>query len=293
MNFPSIQQVRHLVAYMQEKGEGAHLYRGTIKIHGTNARITYTEDGMTFGSRNIDNLTEGHYGFVEWAKSTDDLPVSKEVSKPYTVYGEWAGEGIQAGIPYPKTFFPFAVYEHKTECWYSDGILDTPSGQGWYAISTFPTYFVDIDFSDEQRCTETIEKLMEIVAEIDEECPVAKHLHNCKVHGEGMVFVPMSSLNPAHGFKLKGERHKTTKVKKEINPDITSLRELKEVVVTESRLTQGLEHVPLDRKNTGKFVQWVIADIQKEDADLLLDFDPRLVNKAFSRDIAQWFLDRA
>ena len=36
------------------------------------------------------------------------------------------------------------------------------------------------------------------------------------------------------------------------------------MMTTEARLKQGLEEVGLDKKNTGKFVKWIVADVEKE-----------------------------
>ena len=73
-------------------------------------------------------------------------------------------------------------------------------------------------------------------------------------------------------FKSKGVKHSVVKVREKptIAPEVlSSIAEFVEYAVTENRLDQGLEALdelghPLEPKSTGKFIQWVIADVQKE-----------------------------
>lgn len=90
----------------------------TEKIHGFNARFGWTRQGEIWaGSRNqvvyrvTDSFEEGvpHglQGFVEWSMS-----VVHRLYLGVTVFGEWAGKGIQKGIDYgEKRFYLFGMME--------------------------------------------------------------------------------------------------------------------------------------------------------------------------------------
>jgi hypothetical protein len=281
MNFPSVDQFRHVVKFMKDRGVQRETFRGTVKIHGTNARITVNEDdSRTYGSKNQDGLASGHYGFVEWAQSHTGI-VALSAQKPYTIYGEWAGKGIMAGVPYEKQFFPFAVFSEKTGLWNFDDVVNHT-----VVVSDFPVEIIDVYLDDIDRASS---RLMEIVNQVELECPVAKSF-GFAIPGEGYVFTPVGSKNPGFGFKVKGERHSTTKVKNFNTVKIDGLDEFVSATATEARFKQALEEVGVDIRLTGKFIKWVLADVEKEDLDLLPEgADKRPYMKKVGTTAAQWY----
>lgn len=87
-------------------------YIVTEKVHGTNARFGRDENGVPWaGSRNL-TIAEGdpagwkrtdHQGFLGFAA---DLVTTLQPG--VTIYGEWAGKGVQKGIDYgDKAFYLF------------------------------------------------------------------------------------------------------------------------------------------------------------------------------------------
>lgn len=303
--FPSIQNARNLDATLRYMGMNYVVFEGTVKVHGTNARITYHNNGsVVYGSRNEDGLTGGHFGFVEWAKSNHELMSVNDVSFPYTVYGEWAGKGIQAGIPYEKVFIPFALRD-KFGWMYPRKIK--VSGQALkdvYPVDMFGTYQTvwtkEAGFNAEQ--------ILSIVEEVEKSCPVAAHFGFPGSVGEGVVFTPTYNHspyvsvkdgfvhNPSYSLKAKGEKHavaKSNQFKKEVDSNIAAFAEQ---LATEARYEQGIQELGLafDKKSTGTFVKWVQEDVQKEEGDLLEDInEPQAVLKLVGNKAARWFLERA
>ena len=73
-------------------------------------------------------------------------------------------------------------------------------------------------------------------------------------------------------FKVKGDKHSVTKVKKlaSVDPEkLESIDKFLEYAVTENRLQQGVDEVGLDMKLVGQYIGWVNRDINKEEGDTL------------------------
>jgi hypothetical protein len=54
------------------------------------------------------------------------------------------------------------------------------------------------------------------------------------------------------------------------------------------------KHGSIDRKYTGELIGWVLADIEKENLDMVQasGFDMKMINKDASAIIRQWFFKR-
>jgi len=95
-----------------------------------------------------------------------------------------------------------------------------------------------------------------------------------------------------HRFKVKGEKHSSSKVKTLAAVDtekLNSITEFVEYAVTDSRFNQALENVfpnnePVDTKKLGDVIRWVVNDIIKEETDTLASngLEPKDVNKYIS-----------
>jgi hypothetical protein len=118
--------------------------------------------------------------------------------------------------------------------------------------------------------------------------------------GEGIVWTfkePSGTLR----FKVKGEKHSSSKVKTLAAVDtekLSSIDAFVELVVTDTRLNQGIEQVftiesvEPTKKETGVFVKWVTSDIIKEELDTLSDngLEPKDVMGRCSKKAAQWYM---
>lgn len=272
-------------------------FKGTVKLHGTNAGIVKYADGTTeFQSRdNVLSLTFDNIGFMNTlsAKNLDFLFDGIEFSDYISVYGEWCGGNIQAGVALsglPKMFVIFACKVDDEWVNYTRSDKD----QGIYNVLDFPTFEVTIDFNQPELIQN---RLIELTEAVEAECPVGKHFGVSGI-GEGIVFTSIYEGNQ-YTFKSKGEKHSVSKVKKLASVDVELLNSMNEFVdyaVTENRLNQGLEvmrrnQLEITQKNTGEFLRWIVADITKEETDVMEKngLDQKKLNPLISTKARQWY----
>jgi hypothetical protein len=276
--FPSIGQYRNTVKLVRERSQydGVPLptirFYGSVKLHGTNAAVGFTETGEMFCQSRTAIITPeaDNYGFAKWATENRSMfpPLKSSV-----IYGEWCGQGIKRGVAVgdlPKMFVPFAVRTNGR--WWTPSEMKTFFFNSWSCcIYDFPTWEIDIDFS---RPEEFQNYLGELTQAVENECPVGKALGVSGV-GEGIVWwaETRNDFNTdGLYFKVKGEKHSETKVKVLAAVDlekISNIRVLVETIVTPHRMEKKLQELglPLDIKNTGAFLKAVTADVMKEEAD--------------------------
>nr|DAI89624.1 MAG TPA: RNA ligase 2 [Caudoviricetes sp.] len=276
-------------------------FKGTVKIHGTNAGVVLHKNGqLDFQSRErVLSLEQDNAGFMLAMLNTNWIGVLERFNfnEYVAVYGEWCGGNIQKGVAInglPKMFIIFGI--KIDDVW-----IDLPAdfhnnGINIYNILQFPTYEIDIDFNNPELSQN---KLIELTMAVEEECPVGKFFGVSGI-GEGIVWTSVD--NEDFKFKSKGEKHSASKVKTLNAVDTESLEGLKEFVdlaVTENRLEQGIQYLTemgfsLDQKSTGQFLGWMVKDIIKEETDTIVanQFDVKKVKSAVSNKARIWFLNR-
>lgn len=285
--FDSIEAFKHAIKNVRDYANRHSVpvptlkFKGTVKLHGTNAGIGYfpKTDTFTVQSRErILTINSDNFGFAMWVsgsaqikKLMDTYAEQYPFAESIYIYGEWAGPGIQkgvgiSGIP-EKSFFVFDVVVDGESMFYKP--LDFVSGNRVYFITDFPSWEIEIDFN---RPELSQNQLVDITLAVEAECPVAKALGVSGI-GEGVVW-----KNNETGviFKVKGEKHSSTKVqtvKQIAETDITlynAMNDFVDAVCSESRLQQGitkLSEMGLDTsaKNTGAYIKWVVQDVLKEE----------------------------
>ena len=157
-----------------------------------------------------------------------------------------------------------------------------------FNILDFETYSMDVDFNMPQLSQNA---LAEITTKVEKECPVAKRFGIDNGLGEGVVW-STTYKGKNYRFKVKGQKHSVTKVKKLASVDVEKLNSIKEFVdyaVTENRVNQGVQIIfgssdNIDRKKMGDFLRWVISDITNEEGDTMKenDLSSKDVNKHIS-----------
>ncbi len=342
IKFPSIEQFRTIVSNvlrhfnfvgLDEAGEAIYdqtlpkptlKFKGTVKLHGTNAAVSFSfgcskEDSEYWAQsrENIITVENDNAGFAffveskkevfkEFAKQIDSLNLFDVRDNIVTIYGEWCGGNIQKGVGIsnlPKSFFIFGVKvspkaldaegNAKPAYWIPYHYLKSPD-DNIYNILDFPTYEIEIDFNMPQLVQN---KLSELTLAVEEECPVAKAFGFSGI-GEGIVWT--TELNgTVHRFKVKGEKHSSSKVKTLANVNVEKLESIQAFVdyaVTESRFKQGLENVfpneePINVKKMGDLIRWVVTDITKEETDTLVEnnLEPKDVNSQISGKVREMF----
>lgn len=265
-------------------------FTATTKLHGTNAGICYTpEKGIVAQKRSSllpTDALSGHFGFnqfvqVEKREFFEDLmqKMYKVYCKPQqqiTIYGEWAGIGVQKSVgisELPKGFYIFdcKVYDPITELqeWIdiSHLIFDTDKV---FNIYNFPTWTLDIDFNQPAMFQN---KLIEITEKIEKECPVSKKLGIANGLGEGAVWTCYWN-GDKYIFKVKGEKHSVSKVKKlaSVDPEVVkSIHDFIEYACTPNRINQGIQEVNAkEKRDMPALLKWVANDIISEETDTLV-----------------------
>ena len=313
-------------------------FRGTVKLHGTNSGIGYYFNNPTDywcqSRENIITPEKDNAGFATFVYSKRDVFFSifdnvtawllqngYDLSKyeGAVIYGEWCGGNIQSGVSInglPKMLVVFHIKllaidtgveqddanEERIGNLYlpEAAVMDTigyDSENHIYNTYHFDNYEIEIDFNEPEQKTN---ELIAITDAVEKCCPVGKHFGNEGI-GEGVVWV---SVTPPYTggnymFKVKGEKHSSSKVKKTASVDIekvASIKECVEQIVTENRLRQGLEHMTMNGlaytpENTGAFLKWVANDCIKEELDTIIGsgLEVKEVSGAISRKAREWY----
>jgi len=340
IKFPSIEQFRTVVSNvnrhfnfvgLDENGEAIYdptlpkptiTFKGTVKLHGTNAGVSYNQNnGLWAQSReNIITIEKDNAGFAFFVESKKDVffelmaqvmdkvfPWIDPTKNTITIYGEWCGGNIQKGVGIcnlPKSFFIFGVKvtpHTETEeelranpAYWVDSTYLRDNDNGIYNIDDFPTYSMDIDFNMPQLVQN---ELSELTIAVEEECPVAKAFGFSGI-GEGIVW-SAEFKGVVHRFKVKGEKHSSSKVKTLAAVNVEKLEGIQKFVdyaVSESRFNQAIENVfpndePIDVRKMGDVIRWVVNDVIKEEMDTMVEnqVEPKEVNKYISAKVREMF----
>lgn len=269
-------------------------------------------------------------GFMGSPDYEAERPHAKE-AHTVAIYGEWCGGSIQKGVALnqlPKQFVIFGikflragkVIENGEEV---DGQISTwlmpwdlklafdkhiavwlPPEALVRCIEDFPTWQVDIDFNEPHLVQN---KLAELTQAVEDECPFGKTfgvtgtgegiVWTC-IGGTGMVGIRTDDLV----FKVKGEKHSVTKVKKLAAVDIEKVNSIKtcaELVGTPARFEQALDFLKrtnpgvdvLDNRYIGQFLKWINEDVAKEETDTITGngLEVKEVTKAVGDLAKVWF----
>lgn len=348
IKFPSIEQFRNAIRNVSDTAQWTGRdesgtptynrtvtkpvlkYRGTVKLHGTNAGIVVdvNEPNIVFQSRERElSITSDNAGFMLYMSSkTEQInDMVKQIVSRYrsrltgipkavAIFGEWCGGNIQSGVALvelPKMFCIFAVK-----------LLDGKDAEGntigeWIDIESikdleypddrifnilrFGSWDVEIDF---ERPEFHQNDLVDITTTVEAECPAAKHFGVTGV-GEGVVWqcVQPGWYSSSYWFKVKGEKHSSSKVKKLASVDVEAIKAVEdfvEMAITESRLEQGLQNLineqqkPFDMTSLGDFIRWVFNDAVKEETDTIVanQLNPKALGGPIANKARKWYIDK-
>jgi len=272
---------------------------GTVKLHGTNTSICLENDKL-YSQAKRDIISTGHYGFSEYAQYYQkefkelfkELFPIQEKDAIYTIFGEWAGTNIKKGVAIckipEKSFFIFSasvsnigdkVDENGDPMWEktwhsSMHLFLSCKIPRCYSIYDFPNWTIEIDLNNPKLVQNN---LIDITNKVEEQCPVALKLGFEGV-GEGVVWHTFHKGNQ-YRFKVKGEKHSVTKVKKLVSVDVEKLAKIKDAIeylVTKPRLDQAIfeivpAHQEATRKHTGDILRWIANDIKLEENGTLIE----------------------
>lgn len=302
-------------------------FTASVKIHGTNAAVTLTKNGDLEVQRRSGLITpnQDNYGFAAWVLENEKSfrfvlePLLKyfinEVGcEQVTLFGEFAGKGVQSKVAVsdlPKMFyiFDFAVSKNNLDG-LEDVLFATDIPQGLHLLRGLPEVddvIINLtarspEYQNKPFIVDTeqphlfLDAITPIVDAIGAECPVAKEF-GVAGFGEGLVFTGVYQ-GKVYRFKIKDSRHKVSKIREVAVVDeveLASLQEFVEHTCTEIRLKQGLEliasNTPLDIKNMGSYIKWVVQDILREESDLIQtkQIDTKKATKLISTKAREYF----
>lgn len=339
IKFPSIEQFRNIVADinrtynfvgLDETGEAIYdiskpkpvlTFKGTVKLHGTNAGVCFNMlEGMWVQSReNIITPEKDNAGFAFFVETNRGafqnlfydimLRLNLDTNQnTISIYGEWAGKGIQKSVAIAnldKSFFIFGVKitphpkdenDKPVAYWVDSSYLKCPEAR-IFNIEDYKTYSIDIDFNNPQLVQNQI---IDMTIDVENECPVGKEFGHEGI-GEGIVFSHMASDGKVYRFKSKGTKHSNSKVKTLKEVDDVKLNNIIKVanqVCTASRLEQMLTQScnilnggTIERKYLGDYIRLVINDIIKEESDVIAEagLEPKDINSKVSERCRLYF----
>lgn len=306
VKWPTITDLRHLiartekdpnVAALAQQHRGGIAFRGKVKLHGANHAVTALPDGSFIPqSRNI-VLKPGSGGFAAWARERGDyftglfqrataqqqatpLRSSAKAESGLTVFGEWAGPGVQKGSSVAVGQLPehiFAVFgvayaplirgssltiivEPETILGLLGGPTALPRGMHvipWHAEART---VLDVLAPSSRTFVQAARAIDRLVAEIDKEDPWVRDTFGVRGPGEGIVWYPMDLCDSAGGidadlfadfaFKTKGLEHQMLSQRRGSATPIPSCidaisvarspEDFAEMVCSRPRMLQGL-----------------------------------------------------
>lgn len=280
------------------------VYRGKIKLHGTNAGVRVESDGTVYaqsresdvGITDVDSGNPDNAGFAAWVRENAKWFRDRAYKTGTTVFfGEWCGQGINKGCAIHqigrKVFAIFAVQydegleDHRSLMVDPDQIMDQFTGRDLPEdIYILPWYGdeITINYADRANIEAAIEIINAEIEKVEHLDPWVKEVFDADGIGEGIVYYPITD-NVHEGFedrevitrpmfKAKGEKHKVQRTKNkqavQIDPDVlASIEEFVAAFVTEARCEQGVAAAcdgSFAPNLTGKFLGWMGKDVEKE-----------------------------
>ncbi len=326
LKFPSIDQFRHAVHAVKKRAtytgtdtEGNPTYdhsvilptltfKGTVKLHGTNAGIVLRNGVVTYQSREQElALTRDNAGFMNAMQSQPVDELFRRVVECYAhsenptiaIYGEWCGQGIQKKVAIAelsKRFVIFAIKVDDNWLRFENADLNIP-GSVFYSVHSFPTWTMDINF---ERPEEAQNAMVEITEAVEAQCPVAMAFDVDGI-GEGVVWWCIEDGYRDIQFKVKGDKHSVSRVDKLASVDVEKVKTVHDFcdrTVTEARLEQGLGvllnelRLPLEMTSMGAFIKWVHSDIVKEETDTMTanGLDQKSIGSGVANAARKWFV---
>lgn len=278
-------QVRKFTHHYPELVEGGVVtYRPKVKLHGTNAAIQIHPDGTVVAQSRTNVITprNDNMGFASWVEANKEFWAEKATTDGVVVFGEWCGRGIQSGVAVseiPKTFAIFAAQsmQYPEYVTYEPDLLAAfapkPGGHPLARVLPWAGMSITVDWTKASEELEPVVFLINEHVQHVEACdPWVEMLFGIKGTGEGLVYYPTSHQGMTNlknlMFKAKGAKHRVVAAPKAatVDPQVAaSVEAFAEMVVTEARLEQGMGLIGSpDKKLTGKFVGWIVGDVQKE-----------------------------
>lgn len=286
LKFPSIDSFRHAVATVKRAYEYKQIplptitYRGTVKLHGTNAgiHVDMNTNMLTPQSREREITVESdNAGFARWVQDNHAQLVAffrggfgrlARRDSGFTVYGEWIGPGIMKNVainnfPTKKFVIMSVAFDDEIEetedgqrlCVFYNGLAHAIPGmaipENVHFVSEVPPVLLAVDFAQPDTIVAELERLTN---EYEAQCPFGAKF-GLEGIGEGLVWAPLMldfdeviPLNMQHRmwFKTKGEKHGNKGTNNTVKVAVTAekvedFNALLAQIMPEWRLEQGMQ----------------------------------------------------
>ena len=242
-----VHQLHNVVRVVAERRERGHAitrvaYRGTVKLHGSNASVVCTPTGLQPQSRNRElSVGEDNLGFANFIAGERQTEVLRALecelrariglaeAKPLALFGEWVGPGVQKGAAVSslpaKQWVLFAVATKDAEQtkpvvegededahrrWFDalPELGDRFAEAGIFSIVDGPRHELELDFDDRGALELAADRVERLTRAIDERCPWAARF-GVEGPGEGLVWQPLGEHfgDDELAFKSKGDKH--------------------------------------------------------------------------------------
>jgi hypothetical protein len=252
-------------------------------------------------------------GFAAWVEDKQEYFAKLVDDKPFIIYGEWCGPGIQKGVAINgipnRIFAVFGIRWINSDLFESHPLVlqkiigDIPD---LHVLPYFESTFVVPWEGPRDETEELLNRINSHVHNVEREDPWVKSTFGISGIGEGLVFYP---INPGYAafssltFKAKGAAHSVVAATKPVQYDATivaSLKEFADLVVTPARLEQArgivnINDFTFEMKNIGAFMKWINQDILKE-CSVELDVSKLNRNdamKACSLKARNWYMEES
>ena len=289
--FTEIGQFRSVVKQVRQyydRIQSPHLiptltFVGTSKLHGTNGGLRRKNGKIQPQSRNnIISVENDNCGFAKFISGIPESvlnelfdTISSNPDDEITLYGEWAGKGIQSGVgvaELDRFWALFAARKNGMMVPSVDG-LDAPAHR-IFNVADAGFFKVKVDFKNPEAAIVEFERR---TMDVENECPFAK-VHGVSGIGEGIVWRCVERPSDTDlWFKTKGTKHSNSKVKKVATVDIEKVNGINacvDLVLPQGRLDQGFDYfrenqIDIDPKNMGQYLKWISGDVLKEETDTI------------------------
>eukprot|EP01120_Amphizonella_sp_Union-15-10_P013558 TRINITY_DN629_c0_g1_i1.p1 TRINITY_DN629_c0_g1~~TRINITY_DN629_c0_g1_i1.p1 ORF type:complete len:418 (+),score=83.08 TRINITY_DN629_c0_g1_i1:60-1313(+) len=299
-------------------------YRGKVKLHGTNCGVSVqrvdknpnSEPRVFAQSRStVLGPKKDHHGFFKFVKLHEAFWKSVGIkagadSQDVIFFGEWCGKGIMKGVAISSLpFCLFAVFAVQVSSNLIidpetiNALLNSTSSPPPTSITTIPyeTPIIDLILSNPDQLGSQLENINQTVQKISEEDPFVKRNFQLSGPGEGLVWYPVSEekdrkIQVSEFFRLTFKTKSSLPAQIDLVP-AKSTEDFIGSVVSEARLDQGFEEVvsgDLSEKKIGDFVSWILADVKKENEDLILASGLKweMVEDGIKEKARTWFLHK-
>ena len=295
ITLPSLELYADIEARLTYEGQAPSVTFGAkIKLHGQQNSISISPEGVVQAQSRGGILTQDPSGFGPWVQAHRDAWAGVAGTDIVTVFGEWAGGGIQRSqdavcqLDQPH-FFVFALglgtmpHPRNPERTVPVRVITAPQTieamlpeiERLHVLPWASTY--TFDYTDPAWVSDTLDRLNADVDALDLCDPYIQQTFGIAAPGEGYVLSAISLDEGLDGasygrlsFKAKTERHRVRKQSKPAAPKEPAPEgadAFVETYVTPARCTQALHEAcagQFDKRHTGAFVAWMVADVAKE-----------------------------